>query len=55
MIGFDTNLLVRLMVEDDEPQLRRARQLVQEATERDEPIFIGDIVLSELEWVLDAA
>lgn len=30
MIGFDTNVVVRLMVEDDEPQVRRARRLLEE-------------------------
>ena len=55
MIGIDTNVLVRLMVEDDAVQLRRAGQLLEECTERDEPVFLSDIVLSELEWVLDTA
>ncbi len=55
MIAFDTNLVVRLMVEDDARQAERARRLVAEAAERDEPVFLSDIVLSELEWVLDSA
>jgi predicted nucleic-acid-binding protein len=55
MIGFDTNVVVRLMVEDDEAQVRRARKLLEEAVEGDEPVFISDIVLSELEWVLESA
>ncbi len=55
MIGFDTDVVVRLMVEDDETQVRRARRLLQEAAEADEPAFITDIVLSELEWVLESA
>jgi predicted nucleic-acid-binding protein len=55
MIGFDTNLVVRLMVGDDATQARRARKLLEEAAERDEQVLISDIVLSELEWVLEAA
>ena len=55
MIGFDTNLVVRLMVEDDKVQAGRARKLLEEAGARDEPVFLSDIVLSELEWVLDSA
>lgn len=55
MIGFDTNLIVRLMVEDDEVQTRQARELLEEAAEREERVLVTDIVLSELEWVLDAA
>ena len=55
MIGFDTNLVVRLMVEDDAVQARRARNLLEEAAERDERVLVSDIVLSELEWVLEVA
>jgi predicted nucleic-acid-binding protein len=55
MIGFDTNLVVRLMVEDDVAQVRRARKLLEEAAERDELVLLSDIVLSELEWVLESA
>lgn len=55
MISFDTNLVVRLMIEDDERQARRARQLMAEAAEQDELVLVSDIVLSELEWVLEAA
>jgi predicted nucleic-acid-binding protein len=55
MIGLDTNVVVRLMIEDDETQARLARQLLDEASERGEPVFVSDIVLSELEWVLDSA
>jgi len=55
MIGFDTNLIVRLMVEDDAAQAGRARKLLEESAERDEQVLLTDIVLSELEWVLEAA
>ncbi len=55
MIGFDTNIVVRLMVEDDEAQVRLARKLLEGAAESNEPVFISDIVLSELEWVLESA
>ena len=55
MIGVDTNLLVRILVEDDTEQLRRARSLLDGAAERSETAFVGDIVLAELEWVLEDA
>ena len=55
MIAFDTNVMVRLMVEDDEAQVRHARQLLNDAAERDEPVLVDDIVLCELEWVLESA
>ena len=55
MIAFDTNVVVRLMVEDDEAQARRAQRLLGGAVERGERVLITDIVLCELEWVLDSA
>ncbi len=55
MIGVDTSLLVRILVEDDTEQLRRARSLLDGAAERSETAFVGDIVLAELEWVLEDA
>lgn len=55
MIAFDTNLVVRLMVEDDERQLRKARGILEQAVERDEQVLVTDIVLSEIEWVLSSA
>ena len=55
MIAFDSNVVVRLRVEDDEPQVRRARRLLKEAAEREELVFISDIVMCELEWVLGSA
>ena len=55
MIGVDTNLLVRVLVEDDPEQLKRARKLMNGAAERSETAFVADIVLAELEWVLEDA
>lgn len=55
MIGVDTNLLVRILVEDDAEQLKRARTLLEETAERSETAFVADIVLAELEWVLEDA
>jgi predicted nucleic-acid-binding protein len=55
MIAVDTNVMVRLMVEDDVAQVRHARQLLDEAAERDESVLVDDIVLCELEWVLESA
>ena len=47
MIAVDTNLLVRLMTEDDPAQAQRAAKIMQ----RDE-IFIPKSVMLEMEWVL---
>jgi predicted nucleic-acid-binding protein len=55
VIAFDTNLLVRFLVEDDHRQLRLTLEALDEAAERGEQVLVTDVVLSELEWVLDAA
>jgi predicted nucleic-acid-binding protein len=47
MIAVDTNVVVRLLVEDDPDQAARARELF--ATEQ---IFIPDTVVLETAWVL---
>ncbi len=54
MIGFDTNILVRFITADDELQYAKTSRLVQETVERDETIFISDITLCELVWVLES-
>jgi predicted nucleic-acid-binding protein len=55
MIALDANVLVRFLVEDDKAQSARAARLVEAASERDELLFVSDIVLCELVWVLSAS
>ncbi len=55
MIAFDTNVVVRLLVEDDPKQLAAARRTLEAAIENDEPVLLTEVVLSELEWVLESA
>jgi predicted nucleic-acid-binding protein len=55
MIGLDTNVLVRYLVDDEPRQSRRARQVVQRARSKSEQIFLSQIVLCELVWVLAGA
>jgi len=55
MIALDTNVLVRFLVEDDESQTRRATRLIKGALERDEGLFISDIVMCETVWVLSTS
>jgi predicted nucleic-acid-binding protein len=50
MIGLDTNVLVRYLVQDDPEQSRRAAKCIESGT-----TFIGCIVLCELVWVLESA
>jgi predicted nucleic-acid-binding protein len=47
MVAVDTNVVVRLLVEDDAEQARQARQLFVA-----EEIFIPDTVVLETAWVL---
>ena len=55
MIGLDTNVLVRYLVEDDDPQKRAADRFVEEALNRGESLFVNQIVLCEVVWVLSRA
>lgn len=52
MIGLDTNVLVRYLMEDDEDQARRAEALIDGAADRGEPMFVSHVVLCEMTWVL---
>lgn len=52
MIGFDTNVLLRLVVEDDPDQWEQAQALLGECVADDEPCLINLTVLCELIWVL---
>jgi predicted nucleic-acid-binding protein len=53
MIALDTNILVRLMTQDDPRQATLAERLIQQATETGQECFVSDVVLCELEWVLE--
>ena len=52
MLGLDTNVLVRLLIEDDAAQTRRARKLVDTAIAEEETVLVSLPVLLETEWVL---
>lgn len=52
MLGIDTNVLVRLLVEDDAEQTRRAQRLVARAVEAGDAVVISLLVLLETEWVM---
>lgn len=51
MIGVDTNVLLRLLVEDNSDQYAKSRAFFSERTARD-PAFISATVLAELIWLL---
>lgn len=52
MIALDTNLLVRLLIHDDASQARAVERLLVRARRDRTPLFVADVVLCELVWVL---
>ena len=52
MAALDTNVLVRLLVEDDAAQLAAARKLIRQCVSAGEALFVPITVALELEWVL---
>lgn len=55
MIGIDTNILVRYIVQDDEQQAALAASVLEQQCTRQQPGWINRIVLCELVWVLESA
>ncbi len=53
MIALDTNVLVRLFVNDDAAQAHKARALFDAHADEDDSLWIADVVLAELVWALD--
>lgn len=51
MIGLDTNVLVRYIMQDEPSQSAKATKLI-ESLEADRPGFIGVVSIVELYWVL---
>lgn len=49
MIGLDTNVLVRYLTRDDEPQYRATLKLL---SRKGAAFFVPDLVLVEADWVL---
>jgi len=54
MIGFDTNVLVRLLVNDDAAQAQAVRGLLEPIDDTPEAVFLSDLVIVEALWVLKA-
>ena len=53
MQAVDTNLLVRLIVNDDAAQAQKVRALFDRHADADGALWVADIVLVELVWALD--
>lgn len=52
MIGIDTNVIVRYLVQDDPLQARLATRFVERSLSPDNPGFVTSITLCEVAWVL---
>jgi predicted nucleic-acid-binding protein len=52
MLGLDTNVLVRYLIQDDRRQYEKARRLIHRELGRGEPVLVSLLVLLEMEWVL---
>lgn len=55
MIGLDTNVLVRYIVQDDPVQSAAATEILESECTPEEPGFINAITLAECVWVLERA
>ncbi len=55
MIGVDTNVLVRYLVQDDPRQSAAARQFIENELSADNKGMISSIVFCEVVWVLSRA
>lgn len=52
MIGLDTNVLLRHVMQDDPAQSKKATSIIEGLTAED-PGYISHVVLAELAWVLE--
>lgn len=52
MLGIDTNVLVRFLVQDDEAQFEKAHKLIKREVSAGRRVFVNQLVLMETEWVL---
>jgi predicted nucleic-acid-binding protein len=53
LIGLDTNVVIRYLVQDDAKQSARATLLIERELSQENPGLLTHIVLCELVWVLE--
>ena len=51
MIGLDTNVFIRYIVQDDEQQAQLATDVIENQCSVENPAFINEITLCEIVWV----
>ena len=54
MIGLDTNILVRFIMDDDPVQSRQVQHIIERKLTKDKPGFISLAVILETAWVLES-
>lgn len=52
MIGLDTNVVIRYLVQDDKKQSDLATQFIEKTLTVEEPGYINHVCLCEITWVL---
>lgn len=52
MTALDSNVLVRFLIEDALDQTNRAAKLIEKILAQNETIYVSDIALCEIVWVL---
>jgi predicted nucleic-acid-binding protein len=52
MLGLDTNVLIRYLVQDDRRQYEKAKRLIHREVGKGERVLVNLLVLLEVEWVL---
>ena len=52
MIGLDTNVILRYLLQDDPKQTRQANQIVDRKLSQENPGFISLVTVLEIVWVL---
>jgi predicted nucleic-acid-binding protein len=55
MIGLDTNVLVRYLVQDDPVQSKQATDIIERRLTDEAPGFVSIVAMVETVWVLDRA
>jgi predicted nucleic-acid-binding protein len=55
LIGLDSNVLVRYLTQDDAVQSKKADQLIEKALSAGDPLYLNQIVICEVSWVLGSA
>ena len=54
MIGLDTNVVIRYLVQDDKKQSAAATRFIEKSLTKDTPGYINHISLCEIVWVLQS-